>query len=56
MTITNIGDEEEIRVVSTDSFKVIDGDPKFDTKYKTINAKKAAEEYVKHTYRNGWSY
>ena len=56
MKITNIGDDEEIRVVSTDSFKVIDGDPRFDTQYKTINAKQAAEEYVKQTYRKGWSY
>lgn len=56
MRITNIGDAEEIRVVSTDSFTVVDGDPRFDTQYKTINAKNAAEEYVKRNYRDGWSY
>ena len=56
MKITNIGDNEEIKVVSTDSFKVIDGDPRFDTQYETINAKQAAEEYVKRNYRKGWTY
>lgn len=54
MKITNIDPEEEISVVTTDSFTVIDGDPKFDTQYETINAKEAAEEYIKHTYREGW--
>lgn len=56
MEITNIGDNEEIRVVSSDSFTVVDGDPKFDTQFKTINAKNAAQEYIKRTYREGWSY
>ncbi|RUA32258.1 MAG: gfo/Idh/MocA family oxidoreductase [Bacteroidetes bacterium] len=56
MKITNIGEDEEIRVVSSDKFTVIDGDPKFDTKYETINAKQAAEEYIKRTYRTGWEY
>lgn len=55
MKITNIGDDEEIRVVTSDKFKVVDGDPKFMTDYATINAKQAAEEYIKHTYREGWS-
>ncbi len=55
MRITNIGDEDEIRVVTTDAFNVIDGHPHFDTQYATIKAKPAAEEYIKHTYRNGWT-
>ncbi|MFC2123948.1 Gfo/Idh/MocA family protein [Bacteroidota bacterium] len=54
MKVTNIGDSDEIRVVTSDRFTVIDGDPKFDTQYATINAKQAAVEYVKHTYRDGW--
>lgn len=55
MRITNISDEDEIRVVTSDKFTVIDGHPHFDTKYKTIKARPAAEEYIKHTYRNGWN-
>ena len=37
----------KIRVVTTDKFDVINGDPKWDTKSTTINAKQAASEYVK---------
>lgn len=54
MKITNISNEDEIRVVTTDKFNVIDGHPHFDTQYKTMNAKRAAEEYIRHTYRKGW--
>lgn len=54
MKITNISDDDEIRVVTSDKFNVIDGHPHFDTKYATIKAKPAAEEYIKHTYREGW--
>ena len=55
MKITNISDDDEIRVVTTDKFTVIDGHPHFDTKYATIKAKPAAEEYIRHTYREGWT-
>jgi len=34
---------------------VINGDPRFDTKRVTIPAKASAEEWIKHTYRKGWS-
>lgn len=54
MQITNITNEDEIRVVTTDAFNVIDGHPHFDTQYATIQAKPAAEEYIRHTYREGW--
>ena len=55
MAITNIDPEDEIRVVTTDKFTVIKGHPHFDTQYATIKAKPAAEEYIKHSYRDGWS-
>jgi len=54
MRITNINSEDEIRVVTSDKFNVVDGHPHFDTQYETINAKAAAEEYIKRTYRKGW--
>jgi predicted dehydrogenase len=54
MRIPNISDTDEIRVVTTDKFTVINGHPHFDTKYATIKAKPAAEEYIRHTYRAGW--
>ncbi len=56
MKITNISDTDEIRVVTSDSFTVIDGDPRFDTKFATMNAKEAAENYIKKAYREGWNY
>jgi predicted dehydrogenase len=56
MEITNIDQNEEIRVVTSDSFEVVNGDPRFDTSYETINAKEAAERYVKRPYRDAWSY
>ncbi|MEM1340415.1 MAG: Gfo/Idh/MocA family oxidoreductase [Bacteroidota bacterium] len=56
MKITNISDNDEIRVVTSDKFTVIDGDPRFDTQFETMNAKEAAENYVKKTYREGWNY
>jgi predicted dehydrogenase len=55
MKFTNISDSDEIRVVTSDKFKVIEGHPHFDTQRMTINAKQAAKEYIKHTYREGWS-
>lgn len=55
MKFTNISDTEEIKVVKSDKFAIIDGHPHFDTKHETINAKAAAAEYIKHTYREGWS-
>ncbi|MBI9038322.1 MAG: Gfo/Idh/MocA family oxidoreductase [Bacteroidales bacterium] len=54
MKITNLTDDDKIRVVTTDKFTVINGHPHFDTQYATIEAKPAAEEYIKHTYREGW--
>ncbi|MDT0678327.1 Gfo/Idh/MocA family protein [Autumnicola musiva] len=54
MRIKNIGANEELRIVTSDKFTVIDGDPKFNTQHMTINAKEAAQEYIKHNYRDGW--
>ena len=43
MRFTNIGDEETIRTVIKDGFKIHNG-----------HAKAFAEELVKHNYREGW--
>ncbi len=56
MEFTNISNNDQIKVVTTDKFEVIDGHPHFDTQYETKNAKSAAEEYIKHTYRDGWEF
>ena len=54
MEFTNINDKDEIRVVTSNKFAVIDGDPKFDTKTATMNAKQTALGYIKHNYRAPW--
>jgi predicted dehydrogenase len=55
MKFTNISDNEELKIVTADNFSVHDGHPTFDKQYKTFNAKSAANEYIKHVYREGWS-
>ena len=55
MRLTNVSDSDNVRVVTSDNFTVIDGHPHFDTNYTTIPAKASAEEWIKHTYREGWS-
>jgi predicted dehydrogenase len=54
MRITNISDSEKISVVTSDKFTVINGDPRFDTQKIEIPAKASSEEWIKHTYREGW--
>ncbi len=55
MRFTNIGDNETIRIVVEDGFKITDGHPTFDkTMTDPINAKAFAAELVKHNYRTGW--
>jgi len=55
MRITNISDSDKVRVVTSDKFTVIDGHPHFDTQRIEIPAKSSSEEWIKHTYREGWS-
>ncbi len=54
MRFTNIPPSEELKIMTTDDFKVIDGHPRFDKKYVTFNALESAEKYIKHNYREGW--
>jgi hypothetical protein len=55
MRFTNIPDNEELKIMTSDNFKVTDGHPTFDKQYKTFNALASANEYIRHTYRDGWS-
>ena len=54
MRFTNISPSDNIKVLSKDEFNVINGDPKFSKDYKTLSAFEMAEEWIRHTYRNGW--
>lgn len=55
MRFTNISSSDVLKIVTSDDFKVIDGHPYFDTKYAEFNALEAANEYIRHTYREGCS-
>jgi hypothetical protein len=55
MSFTNISPAEELRIVSKNVFRVVDGHPYFDVKYETLNALEASKEFIKHTYREGWN-
>ena len=55
MKFTNITDDEVIRIIKKDDFKIVDGDPKFDKKWTDpVPAQQFAAELIKHNYREGW--
>jgi len=55
MKFTNITSSDELSVVKSDNFSVIEGHPHFDTRYVTLNAEETVKEYIKHNYREGWN-
>ena len=55
MCFTNIGDNEEIKTVIKDGFKIHNGHPTFDKTWTdSVNAREFAAELIKHNYRDGW--
>ena len=55
MQFTNIKDDETIKILIKDDFKIVDGDPKFNKIWTDpVNAKQFAAELIKHNYREGW--
>ncbi len=54
MRFKNISPSDTIRVLSEDKFEVLDGDPKFKKDYQTLPALEMADEWIRHTYRQGW--
>jgi hypothetical protein len=54
MRFTNISPTEELKIVKSDDFKVVNGHPTFDKKYDTFNALESANSYIRHNYREGW--
>jgi predicted dehydrogenase len=55
MKISNIASDETLKVVVRDDFVIKNGHPHFNTKYATLNAQEEANEYIRHTYREGWN-
>jgi hypothetical protein len=54
MRFTNISDSDQLRVLAKDEFEVVNGDPRFNKDFVTLPAKKMAEEWIRHNYRQGW--
>ncbi len=55
MKFTNINDNEEIKIITKDNFKIHDGHPTFNKEWtKPVSAKSFAKELIKHDYRDGW--
>lgn len=56
MQFTNISDQDKIRTVIKDEFRIIDGRPKFDKTWtEPVSAREFAAELINHTYRAPWS-
>jgi len=56
MKFTNLNDDEKIRIIKKDDFKIVEGDPKFNKIWTDpVPAKEFAAELIKHTYRKPWS-
>ncbi len=55
MQFTNISPSEELKIVTSDEFRVIDGHPHFNTQFARFNAMETANSYIRHHYRTGWS-
>jgi predicted dehydrogenase len=54
MRFTNIAPNDHIRVLTKDNFEIVNGDPKFQKDYTTLPAIETTEEWIRHTYRQGW--
>ncbi|HOO85672.1 MAG TPA: Gfo/Idh/MocA family oxidoreductase [Prolixibacteraceae bacterium] len=55
MRFTNIGENETVRTVIEDGFKIEDGHPTFNKTWTDpVNAIAFSQELIKHTYRQGW--
>ncbi|MPM52537.1 hypothetical protein SDC9_99297 [bioreactor metagenome] len=55
MKFTNISPTDKIKIVTVDEYAVIDGDPKFDRRFAEFNALEMANEWIRHTYQNGFT-
>lgn len=54
MRFTNISPSDQIKVLTKDNFEIVNGDPKFQKEFATLPALETAEEWIRHTYRQGW--
>ena len=54
MRFTNIDPTDLLRILSTENFEVEYGNPRVNRKYVSLPAIETVEEWIRHTYRQGW--
>lgn len=55
MKFTNISSTDKIKIVTVDNYSVEGGHPQFDRRFEEFNALEMANEWIKHTYENGFT-
>ena len=51
---TNIGYSDQIKLLVENNFEIVKGDPKFQNDSVTLSAQETSEEWIRHSYRQGW--
>lgn len=54
MLFTNVSNEDYLQILIKDEFELVKGDPRHNKKYASLPALQTAEEWIRHTYRQGW--
>ena len=54
MRFTNIGANDTLRIMTKNNFEIEDGDPQFNKDFITVPAREKVEEWIRHSYRQGW--
>jgi predicted dehydrogenase len=54
MRFINMGSSDVIRILAKREFEVAHGKPRYNKEFMTLPALQAAEEWIRHNYRQGW--
>jgi len=54
MRFTNIGTNDMLRILTSGNFEVSYGNPRANNEFLNLPALQTTEEWIRHTYRNGW--
>ncbi|GET28387.1 hypothetical protein [Prolixibacter sp. SD074] len=55
MKFTNISPDDKFKIITSHQYKKIDGHPQFHTDWtEDLSAAEMANEWINHTYREGW--
>lgn len=54
MRFTNIGMNDVLRILTKSQFEVVNGNPRTNKEYVTMQAYQKAEEWIRYNYRQGW--